>query len=413
MMRLELQAREALDARVDAALIARRAVADVPILIRAEALARAAARWQRDARLADVLVGTTGFSRPMIDAVLPLAADAFAASAIVALVERELGAEAIGKPPPAGPAMVLHVLASNVPALALPAIALGVLAGAVVLVKSGRDDPESAPAFVEALAAERPDLAATVIAAYWPGATAVLEDAALARADVTVLTGGDAALAALVPRARGRCVLHGPRTSIAAVGRGALADGPTVAARIAADAVLHEQRGCLSPQAAYVEEGGAMAPREFADVLLAALETMRERLPPARAGIEERAAVRVAWDAAEHEPGTLLRGAPGAGVILQAAAPGRPAIGGRTLRVHPIRELGMLPGLLPMGVIECVGLAGADATALATPLLARGVSRICPVGRMQRPTLSWPRGQRAPLGALLGHPAEPCLEIER
>jgi hypothetical protein len=64
------------------------------------------------------------FSRPMIDAVVPLAADAFAASAIVALVERELGAGAIEKPPPAGPAVVFHVLASNVPALALPAIAL-------------------------------------------------------------------------------------------------------------------------------------------------------------------------------------------------------------------------------------------------------------------------------------------------
>jgi hypothetical protein len=73
----------------------------------------------------------------------------------------------------------------------------------------------------------------------------------------------------------------------------------------------------------------------------------------------------------------------------------------------------MLPGLLPMGAIECVGLAGPDATALAAPLLARGVARICPLGRMQRPTLAWPRGQQAPLATLLGRPTEPCLEIER
>jgi hypothetical protein len=163
----------------------------------------------------------------------------------------------------------------------------------------------------------------------------------------------------------------------------------------------------------YVEEGGAMAPREFAGVLAGALETMRERLPPARAGVEERAAVRVAWDAAEHEPGTLLRGAPGAGVILHDAASFRPAVGGRTLRMHPIRELALLPDLLPLGAIECVGLAGANVNALAAPLLARGVARLCPLGRMQRPGLSWPRGQQSPLGTLLGRPGEPCLEIER
>jgi len=412
-MRLVVPTRDTLDAQVDAALAARRAVAGMPILVRAEALTAAASRWQHDARLAAALVESTGFSRAMIDAVLPLAADALAAPAIATLLGRELGAGALEEPPSVGPPVVLHVLASNVPALALPAIALGVLVGAVVLVKSGRDDPASAPAFMEALGVERPELAATIVASYWPGGTPALDDAALARADVTVLTGSDEALAALAPRVRGRCVLHGPRTSVAAVGRAALADARSAAAAIASDAVLHEQRGCLSPQVVYLEEGGPMAGRAFADVLVAALEAMRERLPPARTTVEERAAVRVAWDAAEHEPGTVLCGAPGAGVILQEAGSFRPGIGGRTLRVHPIRELGRLPELLPAGAIECVGLAGGDAAALAVALHARGVARICPVGRMQRPMLSWPRGQQAPLGTLLGRPGEPCLEIER
>ena len=66
MMRDSLPTRDALDARLDAALAARRAAADLPMRVRAEALARAAARWQRDARLAAALVDTTGFSRPMV-----------------------------------------------------------------------------------------------------------------------------------------------------------------------------------------------------------------------------------------------------------------------------------------------------------------------------------------------------------
>src|SRR5262245_28100684 len=252
----------ALDARIDAALDARSALAAVPIRARAEALAAAARRWQRDAALAAALAERSRLSPPMVDAVLPLAAGALTAPAMTALVERELGRGAADAPPPTGPRVVLHVLASNVPALALPAIALGVLAGAVVVVKSGRDDPASAPAFVDALRAEMPELAETVVAAYWSGGTPEAEDAALARADVTVLTGGDAALAALAPRARGRLVAHGPRTSVAAVARDALVDPARVAAAIASDAVLYEQRGCLSPHAVWVEEGGAASTDE-------------------------------------------------------------------------------------------------------------------------------------------------------
>jgi acyl-CoA reductase-like NAD-dependent aldehyde dehydrogenase len=403
---------EALAARVEAALAARGRLAHVPVWVRAAALAAAAERWQRNAALAAALAGSSGLSPAMIDAVMPFAAGALTLPAMTALVEHELGRGAAAEPPPAGPAVVLHVLASNVPALALPAIALGALAGAVVVVKSGRDDPVSAPAFVDALRAELPELAATVVAAYWPRGTSPIEDAVLARADLTVLTGGQAALAALAPRVRGRRVLHGPRTSVAAVGRQALGDAAAVAAAIAWDAALYEQRGCLSPHSVYVAEGGAVSAREFADALVAALEATGRRLPAGHAPVEERATVRVAWDAAEHEPHTRLLGAPGAGVVVHGDAVFRPGIGGRTLRVHQISDLAALPALLPADAIECVGIAGGDAPALAAPLRARGVARLCPLGRMQRPGLSWPRGQHAPLGVLLGRGAVRCLEVE-
>ena len=103
---------------------------------------------------------------------------------------------------------------------------------------------------------------------------------------------------------------------------------------------------------------------------------------------------------------------PGAGVVLHGDAAPRPCVGGRTLRVHPIRDLAALPGLLPQGTIECVGIAGGDPAALAAPLRARGVARLCPVGRMQRPGLSWPRGQQPPLGVLLGRGGDPVIEVE-
>src|SRR5439155_668387 len=112
--------------------------------------------------------------------------------------------------------------------------------GAAVLVKSGRDDPLSAPAFQRALAAVDPVLAATVVTAYWPGGEVAREDAALGRAAVVVATGGDATLAALAPRLGRRLIAHGPRWSVALVGRAGAGDVDA----IALDTALRDQSGC-------------------------------------------------------------------------------------------------------------------------------------------------------------------------
>jgi len=100
-------------------------------------------------------------------------------------------------------------------------------------------------------------------------------------------------------------------------------------------------------------------------------------------------------------------------VVYEEAPAFRPTAGLRTVRVHPLRDPRVLPELLPPGRIECVGVAGVDPAPLVAVLRARGVARICPVGRMQRPPLSWPRGQHPPLGALLGRRGEPLIEVER
>ena len=91
-----------------------------------------------------------------------------------------------------------------------------------------------------------------------------------------------------------------------------------------------------------------------------------------------------------------------------------PTAGLRTVRVHSIANASAdaLPALLPRRGIECVGTAGIDVAGLVEPLRARGVSRLCSVGRMQRPPLSWPRGQYAPLGGLNGRLGPPELEVE-
>ncbi|HLK12889.1 MAG TPA: acyl-CoA reductase [Candidatus Binatia bacterium] len=375
----------ALAQRIDAAVASAARQRRRPRRDVAAALAAAAARWRADEALAAALPAAAALSPAMVAAVLPLAAGPLAVDSMAALVERELGPGAAGRGAPAGPKLVVQILASNVPALGVPAIALACLAGVATVVKSGRADPLSAPAFHHALAAVDPELAATVVAAHWRGGDRRVEDAVLARAGLVVASGSDATLAALTGRTREPLVAHGTRTSVAAVGRDA---PPDAAERLALDAALYDQRGCLSPREVWVE-GDADT---FAVRLTAALQRLAADLPPGPAPLAERAAARVAADEAEWD---------GAPVV---------AAGGRTVAVHAIDSLAALAGRLAPGTIECVGVAGA---LLDVEALRRiGIARVCPVGRMQRPRLSWPRGQRPPLRALLGIATAPLVEIE-
>jgi hypothetical protein len=175
-------------------------------------------------------------------------------------------------------------------------------------------------------------------------------------------------------------------------------------AAAARDIALYEQRGCLSPHACWVVGDAAAVAAGLADALL----LLAERLPPAPATVEERAAVRGFLDDAAWAGAGVHAGAWGA-VVRESGPHFRPTCGARTIRVLPLRDSAALPDLLPEHTIECLG------TNVPPPagLRARGVARVCPVGRMQQPPLSWPRGQRPALGSLLRQTRAAVMGIER
>ena len=382
---------------VDAAREASEHVARRPRAEVAAALAAAAVRWRSNAALHAELPAIARLSPAVVAAGLDVAVEALDADGMAALAEHELGGS-----PPQRPWLVAHVLASNVPALALPAIALGCLAGAAVLVKSGRADPCSAPAFRRALAAHDPELASTIVTTYWPGGDEERERTILGRADVVVATGHDATVASLIRRFGDRVIAHGERSSIVAVRPENAADADALAARLATDVALHDQRGCLSPHAVYVD-GDA---RRFAERVVAALDEVAGRLPPGPLDVEERAAHRAAVAEAEWAGATAIGGAGGTVLMSQDRRP-TTFPGRRTVWILPFASI---PELIAPGGVECVGVAGIRPD--VEMLRQLGVARVCALGRMQRPGLSWPRGQRAPLRTLLALPAEPLLEVE-
>jgi hypothetical protein len=305
-------------------------------------------------------------------------------------------------PDPAAP--VLVVLASNLPALAvqplLPALALR----RPVLLKSPSSEPLFAPAFLAALTRREPRLAGAVAAATWAGGDAELEAPLLAAAGAVVAYGGAEALADLARRVAGkRFVGYGPKMSLAAVELGSGGAAPeALAAGLARDVALFDQRGCLSVVAVYVA-GGLAAAARLAGHLEAALAALAARWPPGPAAAPALAAVQQLRLEAELRGLPRASLPPAAGTVLLELEPElRPSPGLRTVRVHPLSDLDRLPEVLApwRGRLQGAALAGPAAWRLAPCLAALGISRCAAPGDLQSPDAAWHNGGIDPLVAL-------------
>jgi hypothetical protein len=308
---------------------------------------------------------------------------------------RTLLAEADGMP--SGGGLVLAVLASNLPALAVqplwPALALR----RPILLKSPSAEPLFVPAFLKALSRREPRLAGAVAGVAWPGGDARLEEPLLAAATTVIAYGDEPALADLRRRAPGKVVGYGPKTSLAVVGQ--RVDVRQAAEGLARDVALFDQRGCLSVAAVYTA-GDA---EELAGLLAEALADLARRWPP---GPPDPAALSAVQQARLE---TEMRGlrSPALpvldGTVLVDPDPAfRLSPGLRTVRVHPLRDLRRLPGLLSpwKGKLQGAALAGEDAWRLAPALAALGVSRCAAPGDLQSPDVTWHNGGVHPLRVL-------------
>ena len=92
-------------------------------------------------------------------------------------------------------------------------------------------------------------------------------------------------------------------------------------------------------------------------------------------------------------------------VIVESDARLRPTPGLRTVRGHPLPDLGRLPAVLApwRGRLQgaaVVGLGSAEEATLAAALERLGVSRVAAPGELQAPDTRWHNGGVDPLRAL-------------
>ncbi|MBI3882238.1 MAG: hypothetical protein HY301_19540 [Verrucomicrobia bacterium] len=315
-----------------------------------------------------------------------------------------------------GPELLAHIAAGNVPNPALTSLVLGLLLRSAQFVKCARGASFLPRLFAHSLYEADAKIGACLEIAEWRGGHHELEDALFAEADCVTATGGDETLAHIRSRVppRARFVGYGHRLSFGFIAREALSGfgAKKIVTRAADDVVAWDQLGCLSPHVFYVEGGGATTAEQFAELLAQELDRREAHAPRGKISIEEAAAIasrRAIYEVrAAHLPDTrhwASEGSTAWTVVYEADPMFQPSCLNRFIYVKAADSLAaaLRAAELVRGKVSTVGLAAPDerAEALALELARWGVTRICPVGKMQHPPLTWRHDGRPALGDLV------------
>ena len=313
-----------------------------------------------------------------------------------ATLEAQIGnRESILEKPP----FLVVVRASNLPGLAVQSLLPALLLRCPVILKSPTSEPLFAPAFVNSLVARLPGLDQAIAAITWMGGDQALETPLIAAADRILAYGEASTLADLESRAQGKVFGYGPKTSLAVVSQDS--DPTDIAAGLARDITLFDQRGCLSIQAIFTDSD----PRALAQELAVALRARAVECPPGRidpvaaAGVQQirsEASMRGLYCADL----PLTEGT----VVVEPEVRFRPTPGLRTVRIHPLSSIATLPEALIewSGRLQGAALAGHTAWSLKPALEQLGLSRFAVPGELQSPDVTWHNGGVHPFTALTG-----------
>jgi hypothetical protein len=318
-----------------------------------------------------------------------------------------------------GPEFLVHIAAGNVPNPALMSIVLGLLTRSAQFVKCASGAAFLPRLFAHSLYDADPKLGACLEIAKWRGGKVDLEAALFAEADCVTATGSDETLGAIRARlpAKTRFLGYGHRVSFGFVDSAVLhgSSARQIISNAADDVVAWNQLGCLSPHVIYVESGGKVLPDQFAELLADELERREQTEPRGELAVEHAAViasrrafyqVRAAAPAEGAE--TLMwhsRNSTAWTVIYEADPRFQLSCLNRFVYVKGVKDLQeMLQNAESVrDQVSTVGIAAPERKTheLAEQLARWGVTRVCPLGRMQNPPLTWRHDGRPALGDMV------------
>jgi hypothetical protein len=316
-----------------------------------------------------------------------------------------------------GPEFIVHIAAGSIPNPTLSSIVFGLLTRSAQFVKCASGSSFLPRMFAHSIYDADPKLGACLEVAEWRGGNASLERALFAEADCVTATGDDETLAAIRAQLtiNTRFLGYGHRVSFGFVTAEVLhgSRAKKVVAAAADDVVAWNQLGCLSPHVIYVEAGGEVSSENFAELLADELERREQTEPRGELAAEQAAAIasrRGIYEVrAAHSPETTRhwcsKNSTAWTVVFEADTRFQMSCLNRFIYVKAVSDLtAALQGADEIrGKVSTVGIAAPEekTNEIAMQLARWGVTRVCPLGRMQNPPLTWRHDGRPALGDLI------------
>ncbi len=294
------------------------------------------------------------------------------------------------------PGVAVHLQAANVFTAALPRLFGGLLCGFPSVLKAPWGEGSFSRLVAESICRLAGPSGKVVEAWEWKGGDGRVEAPLFAQAAVVLLYGSDETVASVRARIPPGVSFYGfgHRMSVGVLGADSTVLDDVLMESIAVDTLAYDQKGCLSLRVLWVEEGGAVSPREVARLLAErGFPQATGILPPGRGWEEEAEARFLALSTAEFT-GEVWRGN-GFAVEFQEDPEAPPPPVSRVLAVRPLPGRGALRNrLLPhSGRIQGIMAATNDEFYKEISILAAevGGSRVTLPGFLQRPDLAWPQ----------------------
>jgi hypothetical protein len=363
----------------------------------------------------------TGFSEPTLAAGLDDFFRQVTLDNLHALLRQELGsAQRLDRfednALACGPEFIFHITAGNVPNPTLISMLLGILTRSAQFVKCATGASFLPRLFAHSIYEMDSKLASCLEIAEWAGGRSDLEELLFSEADCITATGADETLSAIRARvpAKTRFLGYGHRVSFGFVSHEMLTiyGAKKVVARAADDIVAWDQHGCLSPHVIYVEHGGNTSGDRFAQMLADELELRESSHPRGVLKVETSAVIssrRGFYDLrASHIETTRVwwsKDSTAWSVVYENDPQFQLSCLNRFIYVKGVTDMTQVLQNAEnvRGKVSTVGLAAPESRAgeLALQLARWGVTRVCPLGQMQKPPLTWRHDGRPALGDLL------------
>ncbi len=181
------------------------------------------------------------------------------------------------------PEVIGHICAGNILGLAAFEMVMDKLVDAATWVKVPSEEPVFGALYAKSIEEVDPLLAQTIAVLPFGSGNVFVQDFLFSQSDLIRATGGEHArksLTALSEKHRVPLAGHWHKFSFIVLSREYLGRQASEIAELASlDVCAWDQQGCFSPQEIYVEIGGSVSPKEFAQLLAVEMEKTTRALP--------------------------------------------------------------------------------------------------------------------------------------